>query len=142
MHSFNSNVSIRSSTVSVVSDESRIDLTERFLSGQVWSQNSLLEFEPRGHSENIYATDTVRTLFSVLGANLSTKADRLEVMIEFFFVLLMSSVVDFDVLACFWVGFAIVSGSEFSCRLPVGNVMLRGGFRRGRRGRELRRRAI
>uniref|UniRef100_A0A915BAE3 Uncharacterized protein n=1 Tax=Parascaris univalens TaxID=6257 RepID=A0A915BAE3_PARUN len=82
VHSFNSNVSIKSSTVSVVSDESRIDLTERFLSGQIWSQSSLLEFEPRGHSENIYATDMVRTLFSVLGANLSTKADRLEVLLS------------------------------------------------------------
>uniref|UniRef100_A0A914S315 Uncharacterized protein n=1 Tax=Parascaris equorum TaxID=6256 RepID=A0A914S315_PAREQ len=44
--------------------------------------SSLLEFEPRGHSENIYATDMVRTLFSVLGANLSTKADRLEVLLS------------------------------------------------------------
>lgn len=86
VHSFNSNVSIRSSTVSVLSDESRIDLTERFLSGQVWSQNSLLEFEPRGSSENIFATNAARTIFNVRGANLSMKADRIEVLTLVFII--------------------------------------------------------
>ncbi|KHN88471.1 Zonadhesin [Toxocara canis] len=81
VHSFNSNVSISASTVHVVSDESRIDLSERFLSGQVWSPSSVLEFEPHGHSENISATSAVRTLFSVIGANLSTKANTVKMLL-------------------------------------------------------------